>query len=218
MWAAGVLTRDRDHRPYSPAQLIGTPWFGAKATPSYSEPMASYVLSILGDDRAGLVEALSRVVGNHDGNWEKSHMAQLGGKFAGLVLVRVPEGRGPSFLADLEPLETMGLLDIAVEVAADTTPQQPASPLGFEIVGNDRPGIVHEVSRLLASLGVNIIELATRTESAAMDGATLFRAWAEVELPEGLSADMLVSELESLANDLMIDIEPETSKRAARTY
>ena len=62
--------------------------------------MASYVLSVLGDDRSGLVEALSGVVSGCDGNWEKSHMTQLAGKFAGVVLVTVPDGRVDRFLAD----------------------------------------------------------------------------------------------------------------------
>jgi glycine cleavage system regulatory protein len=179
--------------------------------------MTSFVLSVIGDDRAGLVEALSQVVADHGGNWEKSHMAQLGGKFAGLVLVNVAEGNGAAFLAALEPLEAMGLLDITVEVPAPGHPGLfVGTPVAFEIVGNDHPGIVHEVSRLLASLDVNIVELVTTTESAAMDGAVLFRAWAEVHLPKDLTPDELVAQLESLATDLMVDVEPGADRPDAR--
>jgi glycine cleavage system regulatory protein len=174
--------------------------------------MTSYVLSVLGDDRAGLVEALAAVVDDHGGNWERGHLARLGGKFAGLVQVTVPDQRGDAFLAALESLETRGLLDITADAAGDELEQPVGQPLGFEIVGNDHPGIVHEVSRLLASLDVNIVELLTATESAAMDGATLFRARADVRLPDGLSPDALVGELESLATDLMVDIDADVER------
>jgi glycine cleavage system regulatory protein len=167
--------------------------------------MPSYVLSVLGDDRSGLVEALSEVVARHGGNWERSHMTQLAGKFAGVLLVTVPPAGRSGFLADLEPLETRGLLDISVEEAGAA-----AVPTGtrvlVEVVGNDHPGIVHEVSHLLAGHRVSIGDLQTWTSPAPMAGGTLFHATATVTLPEGLSGEQLTGELEALAADLMVDI------------
>ena len=49
--------------------------------------MATLVLTLIGDDRAGLVNAVAEVVARHGGNWERSQMAELAGKFAGIVLV-----------------------------------------------------------------------------------------------------------------------------------
>lgn len=180
-----------------------------EAAATYSGGMTSYVLSVLGTDRAGLVEALSAVVTEHGGNWERSHMTHLAGQFAGLVLVTLPDERASEFVEALAPLEQLGLLDISVERAGPVDASPQATPLVFEVVGNDHPGIVHEISRLLASLQVNIIDLVTGTESAAWDGGTLFRARAAVVLPDGLPAERLVAELEALANDLMVDIETE---------
>ncbi len=177
---------------------------------AYSEAMASYVLSVLGTDRAGLVEALSGVIEEHGGNWERSHMTQLAGKFAGVLLVTVPDARASGFVDALAPLDAVGLLDISIEAADESQPAAARSALTFEVVGNDRPGIVHELSHLLASLDANILDLVTRTESAAMDGATLFHARAVVELPPAVEAAELVRRLEALANDLMVDIETET--------
>ncbi len=177
---------------------------------AYSEAMASYVLSVLGNDRAGLVEALSGVIEEHGGNWERSHMTQLAGKFAGVLLVTVPDSRAPGFVEALGPLDAVGLFDISIEAADESQPSAARSALTFEVVGNDRPGIVHELSHLLASLDANIIDLVTRTESAAMDGATLFRARAVIELPPEIDARELVRQLEALANDLMVDIEADT--------
>ena len=53
--------------------------------------MATLVLTVVGDDRPGLVDALSGVIAAHDGNWEQSRMAHLAQKFAGILLVQVPD-------------------------------------------------------------------------------------------------------------------------------
>lgn len=169
--------------------------------------METFVLTIIGADRAGLVDALSEVVADHGGSWERSQMTELAGMFAGMVLVRVPNDRADEFRAALEPLRDDGLLDVTLKAAAaaDALPADAAS-LRFEVVGADRPGIVHEVSHLLAEQGVGIVDLRTWTESAAMAGQLLFRARAEVRLPDDVGVADLTAALEGLSNDLMVDL------------
>jgi len=168
--------------------------------------MATLVLTAIGDDHAGLVSALSGVIADHDGNWETSRMANLAGKFAGIVLVTVPDDNVEALIADLEPLEKQGLLDITAELSAPG--QRAIGPsLTLELVGLDQPGIVREISNALATRGVNIEELETETVEAPMDGGTLFRARATLVLPVGLSSDDLTDVLEELAVQIMVDIE-----------
>ena len=62
----------------------------------------SYIVTFIGDDRPGLVESLSRVIESNRGNWLESRLSQLGGKFAGLVLVTLPDDNGPALEADLK--------------------------------------------------------------------------------------------------------------------
>lgn len=138
-------------------------------------------------------------------------MTQLAGKFAGVVLVTVPNSEVDGFLADLAPLEEQGLFDISVEAAAASEPA-PAPLVMVELMGNDHPGIVHELSLLLAGHKVSIDDLQTWTSAAPMGGGRLFHAIAHLRLPPNLSNPRLVGELESLAADLMVDITivPET--------
>lgn len=173
--------------------------------------MTSYVLSIIGTDRTGLVEALADVVTEHGGNWQRSHVTELAGTFAGVVLVAVPDHRGEGFREALVPLQERGLLDVTVhggERADDEEDEEDEGVLTIELVGNDRPGIVRDVSRLLATLEVNIVDLRTWTVSAAMAGGTLFHAEAEVRLPADLTAEALADHLEELTNELMVDVSP----------
>lgn len=172
--------------------------------------MDSFVLAVIGDDRTGLVEALSQVVTDHGGSWERSQLTELAGVFAGVALVHLPPARVDAFRQALGPLREQGLLDVTLRSAlAEDTPARHAAAVGVEVVGADRRGIVHEVSHLLSSRGVGIVDLRTWTESAAMAGELLFRARAVVDLPDGMTPDELVAALQDLADDLMVDlVEP----------
>jgi glycine cleavage system regulatory protein len=169
--------------------------------------MDAFVLAVIGADRTGLVEALSQVVADHGGSWERGQMTELAGMFAGMLLVRVPAAQADAFRDALVPLREQGLLDVTLRSAlAEEAPARGGPTLAFELVGADRIGIVREVSHLLASLDVGILDLRTWTESAAMAGDLLFRASATVRLPEGLRPGDLVTALEGLADDLMVDL------------
>lgn len=169
--------------------------------------MATLVLTVIGDDHAGLVRALSGVIASHGGNWEKSRMAHLAGQFAGIVMVTVADEIADALISDLGPLEARGLLDITATVSTQTQPPAELTRLTLELVGLDQPGIVRDISDALATRGVSIEELETETSSAPMDGGTLFMARAVLVLPEDVSAEALTDVLEDLAHQLMVDIE-----------
>jgi glycine cleavage system regulatory protein len=167
--------------------------------------MASLVLTAIGDDRAGLVSALADVVAAHDGNWERSQMAELAGKFAGIVLVTVPDTRVDELTSALGPLA--GVLDVQVHIGGDEITD--AQHFSLHLLGNDQPGIVRELSTVLAHHGVNIDELSTETWEAPMAGGVLFEADAVLEAPADLDEATLRAALEAVANELMVEIELE---------
>ena len=169
--------------------------------------MASYVISVLGDDRTGLVEAISEAIDRHGGNWERSHMTQLGGKFAGVVQVTVPDGAADAFVSSLEAFETGGVLEVAIEEAAGEP--DGGSTIEVRIMGSDHPGIVHELASLFSRKGISIDDLETDTSPAPMSGGTVFEAVATLRLPEALEVDDLIADLEAVAADLMVDVEIE---------
>lgn len=168
--------------------------------------MESFVLTIIGTDRSGLVEALARVVADHGGSWHTSQMTELAGMFAGMVLVHVPTNRADEFREALGPLREAGLLDVTLRGADVAGPSENAVTVAFDVVGTDRPGIVHEVSSLLSSLDVGIVDLRTWTESAAMAGSPLFRASAVIRLPQTITSADVAAALEGLSDDLMVDL------------
>lgn len=164
----------------------------------------SLVLTVIGDDRPGLVESLSRVVAAHGGNWTESHMARLAGKFAGILMAEAPVERAVALEADLRQLGSTGL-QVVVESSRPEAIDGSRS-LHLELIGDDHPGIVRDISRALAERGVNIDELETEITDAPMSGGKLFKASLRVRLPSPASVDDLRAALEALANDLLVDI------------
>lgn len=169
--------------------------------------MKHYIaLTIIADDRPGIIEKIAGVVAIHGGNWLESSMSRLSGKFAGILLVDIAEEKQASLLVALDALYVYGIR-ISGETSNTTEPIA-GDRFVFTVVGNDRPGIVGELSSLLARLQVNVEELYTNCEAAPMSSEILFRATATVALPEsGLNKDQLQSALESLSDDLMVELE-----------
>ena len=166
--------------------------------------MASLVLTILGDDRPGLVSAVSAPISAHGASWERSEMSRLAGKFAGIVVVSVPSDRLDALVAELTALESQGL-QVIVERTDEPAPLN-AQRLQLDLLGTDRPGIVAEISAALADAQVSIEELSTDVRDAPMAGGTLFEARAVLSAPSGSDTDALRAVLEALADELMVEI------------
>jgi glycine cleavage system regulatory protein len=169
--------------------------------------MASLILTVMGADRPGLVSALSQAVAARGGSWLESRMAHLAGQFAGVVRVEAPE----ALLEDLRELQREGLTIVGLIANAPPAPAaETGERLELEVVGNDRPGIVRDVARILAESGVNIEELATDVEAGSFSGGTLFRATALLWAPGPRAVEAIQAGLEELGNELMVDIKPAT--------
>ena len=172
--------------------------------------MPALVLTLIGPDRAGLVEAVAAVVADHGGNWLESRMSRLAGQFAGILEVEVPEEQVGALKVALQGLGRRGL-NVVAEGAGVGSSGKGDRTLSLEVVGQDRPGIVREISQALARRGVNVEELRTGRESAPMSGEALFRAWARLRLAGATDQEELRATLEAIAADLMVDLSLEES-------
>src|SRR5207248_361112 len=165
----------------------------------------SLVMTVIGRDRPGLVDSLAGLVAQYGGNWLESRMSRLGGQFAGILRVQVSREQEAGLVGSLTELQRDGL---TVVVHSERPKfEEPGGPIVFlEIVGQDRPGIVHQISHALASHGVNVEELQSECGSAAMSGETLFKARARLHLPISCNLAALRQELEKIAADLIVDL------------
>ncbi len=167
------------------------------------------VMTVIGRDQPGLVEKLAELITKVGGNWVESRMARLGGEFAGILRVTVPNDRREEF----EMLVREELVNqMHVVIKPDQGQEEPSQPerIGrVEVTGHDRPGIVHQIASVLARYKVNVEELVSTVTSTPMSGEPRFRAVAKVRLPDACRIDDLKTELEKIAQDLMVDLEIE---------
>lgn len=163
------------------------------------------VLTVIAEDEPGLVEKLASVISEHSGNWVDSAMSRLGGEFAGILKVTVPDNNAEDLRRDLAALQNEG---ITVTLRADrTSPRTGGTKAQFELIGQDHVGIVARISGVLASLNVNVDDLRTTVFTGSMSGEAMFKARAEIVLPDGLAFDEVSDALEAIAGDIMVDIE-----------
>jgi glycine cleavage system regulatory protein len=166
----------------------------------------SLVMTLLGKDQPGIIEAVSAVVASHGGNWQNSRMARLSGRFAGFIQISASESVARELEKDLLGLAQRGL-DLRIERVDEGELATEVERVTLDLVGQDRPGILREITAALASKGVNVIRLDTECSSAPMSGEMLFHAEADMLCPVGLSFESLRESLEALGQDMMVEID-----------
>lgn len=163
------------------------------------------IITLLSNDQPGIVKQVADIIKQYEGNWLDSRMAQLGGKFAGILRVAVADSHLEQLKAALLDLSTSGI-QLLVDQASDLSATQ-AKRLNFELVGADRPGIVSEISQAFSEKSINIDELETRCSSMPWSGEPLFEASGTLLAPEGADTDDLLDQLTVIEDKLGVDIK-----------
>lgn len=162
------------------------------------------VLTVISADKPGLVESIAQTITRHGGNWLESRMARMAGQFAGILRVDIASERVDALRLDLDALKAQ---EINIQVTVSGLATEPEHRmLQLSLVGNDRPGIVHEVSQILVRHGVNVEELETAISPAPMSADLLFRAQARLGVLPQTDLGALRHDLENLADDLMVEL------------
>jgi glycine cleavage system regulatory protein len=164
----------------------------------------SIIMTVLGPDRPGLVQSLSETIARHQGSWQDSRLVRLAGQFAGVLRIDAPADSIEHLLSQLQDPGIPGLVIQAVR--EDHPESSPPKTIRVAVTGNDRPGIVRELSSTIASCGGNVEELRTGLESAPMSGHTLFTADCLISLPRELDTSAILQAIENLGPDLTADI------------
>lgn len=166
--------------------------------------MDHLVLTVIAPDKPGVVERIAQTIAEHRGNWLESRMARLAGQFAGILRVGVPVEACDDLVSALQDLSKHG---IRVQLAqSGIAPDSECKSIVMTLVGNDRPGIVRDITALLSRQGVNLENLITDVVPAPMSSELLFHAEAVLAVPLSLSLEDLQAALETLADDLMVEL------------
>lgn len=160
------------------------------------------IMTILGPDRQGLVSQLAETVADHGGNWLESRMARLAGQFAGIARVQCPQDQVDALEAALNKA------GINIQIARESSSESPSvRVVEIEVMGNDRPGIVRELTTAISQAGGNVEEFSTGLESAPMSGHPMFKAQGKVAIGVDDSLEALQTAIEELGEDLTVDLK-----------
>lgn len=166
------------------------------------------ILSVLSDDRPGVIKGIAEIVARHHGNWQESRLTQLAGKFAGVIRVTLGEANLPAFQEALQQLAGQGIR-VLVEELQTITAHERGRTATFTAIGPDRPGIVLEITQALTQYNINVADLNTNCSSMPYSGEPLFEAGGVLHVPAGIDLDQLADQLETIADALGVDISLE---------
>ena len=160
----------------------------------------NYLLTVSGEDKRGLVEALATTIESLGGNWLQSRLCRLEGQFAGIVTVEFsnPPQDFPG---------TVETLSCQWKEVSESRAQDGLTEATIKILAADRPGIVKQISRVLASRGANVEEVESRVVSAPFSGELMFEAIYRISMDGTTDHKSLQDGLESLAEELMCDLD-----------
>jgi glycine cleavage system regulatory protein len=165
--------------------------------------MQAMVLTLIGKDKPGLVDEIAKCIIDSEGNWLKSSFCQLSGQFAGFIEVMLPQEKHDELVAACHKLAHLHITLLpshAHEQALDTKAV-------ILVTGNDRRGIVSDITSTLKTFDINIIEMTTQCESAPNWGSPLFSAKVTVSVAKSMDLDNVKSAIEDITDDLMVEIE-----------
>ena len=188
-----VLGYLRKHRAFSILTLL-------QKCDTFMKPI---IFTLVGIDKPGLISDLAKTVYDMGGNWLASNFSHMAGHFAGFVQVDLPLEKHQALMERLSehPDLKIHLLPGMTEARGEQQTVQ------IDIMGNDKTGIVQELTQILSQFNLNIVKFDSFLESAPNWGGALFKAKAIITVAADFDLETLRDRLESVANDLMVDIE-----------
>lgn len=163
------------------------------------------VLTASGRDCVGIVEQMTELLLQFDGNVESSRMMRLGGDFAMLMCVTASEERIEELREALSEFH-FASFDIHTRLSEVSEPEETSAiPCAITVLGADHMGIIHQISRYLAEQGLNLETVTTEVVAAPMSGSPLFTMSAVVKVPPPLEVGDLREALEFIGDEMGVD-------------
>lgn len=164
------------------------------------------VITLLSEDKPGIVKQVADIISQAGGNWLDSRMAKLAGQFAGILKVSIAQEKLQSLRDGLLHLEQHGI-NLNITVAEAPALASENQHFTFELIGTDRVGIVSEISQALAEKHINIEALETYCSSMPWTGEPMFTAKGKLAAANAIDREALLQQLADIEDRLGLNID-----------
>ena len=168
------------------------------------------VLTALGPDRPGIVDIISKYIFQQNGNIEDSRMAVLGSEFAMIMLITGSSDSIAAICRNAKEIEHETGISIVVKETRIKPKPKDIIPYKITVTCLDHPGVVQQISSLIASRNINIEAMETESYEAPITGSQLFKFEAIVSIPASKPISGLKNDLENLSEVNNFDLRMET--------
>jgi glycine cleavage system transcriptional repressor len=156
----------------------------------------------IGEDRPGIVAALTGALFDAGANLEDVSSSILRGHFAIILVADAPVPAGDLERDLAEAVAPLGV-SVTVRDVETAAPRRASATHSVVAYAADRPGIVSGLARLLADRGANVTDLSCRLTG---EEPPVYVLVAEIALAEGEDPDELGSAIASRAGELGVDV------------
>ena len=171
--------------------------------------MHKAIISILGQDRSGIVAAVSKLLYEQNCNIENVSQTTLQFVFAGIFIASIPgdlpvESLHKSLNAEMAPLGLDVHITLLEPTAAPTLPSRDEAYI-ITTKGPDRKGLVAGISEVIARFEGNITNLQAVFKGGDHPGDNIMIY--EVDVPPQTDQQSLYRELKKRASELKLEID-----------
>ena len=170
--------------------------------------MNKVILSVLGQDRPGIVATITAVLARQQCNIENVSQTILQSQFAGIFVVSIPPNLSLEVLEE-DLAKEMQALDLSVQVKAvhdqkATFLPGDSEPFIITTEGPDRIGLVAGMTEIIARYGANITNLQAVFKGGDAPGDNIMIY--EVDIPLKADQKTFERDLRQRASELSLDI------------
>lgn len=182
----------------------------SETSPQDSNSKNLLVITALGQDRLGLVASLTEAITQQQCSICESQMSLLGGEFAIIMLVEGQWNKIAKLEQTLPTLQESLNVTLQVKHTEQRTNQANAIPYCVEVLAQDSPGIVQQVTDFFYHRKINIHDLQTESFNAAHTGTKMFSLMMTIEIPNDMHIPSLREDFLEFSDELNLDalIEP----------
>lgn len=175
------------------------------------------VISAIGSDHPGIVNELSQLIVQNNGNIDDSRMTVLGGEFAIILLISASD----SELINIEQILNQQASSLALNITtkqtndralAENTSIEKKIPYIVEVLAIDNPGIVYKLADFFSSRDINIQSLQTNRYPAPHTGTQMFAIEMVIAVPQTIIINDLRDDFLDLCEDMNLDASIEAPR------